>query len=188
MRLAPPADEAKALATAHIVWTSSATGEEQKVALTRINACNLCLELGHEISACPKVATINKVRANLGYDPIEIAYGEVLREDKKTSKSVEMRLDTVEKDVGSLRSSVGQLKARVDVISGSSGKGGSKRKADDEAGGSDKKKPKTKKKAEEKKTEVVKASDDKSGEGKKKKKRGKGKGKGKKEATVAPST
>ena len=164
--------------------TQSAGGTETTVTLEVVNTCDLCCGIRHELAACPKLASINKIREHLGFEPIKVAGEDLIRNDLKSVKSLETRMDSVEKTVAGLKSEFGQIKNWVDGLIGANTK---KRKADNDGEGSKKKKAK-KGKDDEKEAGPSKKPDKKSGDKPKKKFRGKrgGKDKGKEGEVVPP--
>lgn len=167
-----------------VKFTRSTGGAEETVTLELVNTCDLCCGIGHELAACPKLASINKIREHSGYEPIKVVGDDPIRNDQKSVKSLETRMDGVEKAVAGLKSEFGQIKNRVDGLIGANTK---KRKADNDGEGSKKKKAK-KGKDDEKEAGPSKKPDEKSGDKPKKKFRGKRGGKDKgKEGEVVPS-
>ena len=130
--------------------------------------CYLCYGIGHNMEGCPRLASINKIRDNLGYEPIKVVAGSLVREDKKTTKSLETRVDAVEKEVQGLKSSFGQLKVKVDAVASASKKPGTKRKREEKEEA-----PAPQKKSKKDAAAVEKAAGEATGPSKSKKKRAK---------------
>ena len=130
--------------------------------------CRLCYGVGHGLEGCPRLGSINKIRDNLGYEPIKVVEGKLVREDWKTTKSLETRVDAVEKDVQGLKSSFGQLKFKVDALAMSSKKPGTKRKCEEKEEA-----PAPQKKSKKDTATVEKAAGEAAGPSKSKKKRAK---------------
>lgn len=140
--------------------------------------CSVCYTRGpkgHTQETCPKMVSINKIREQKGYVPILWWDGDWQRNDVKVEKSVESRVEKLEKEMGEIKTKVGALEAQMKQQ-------GQKRKADaspTEGGPPKKQKGSGKKKEEAAKpqgqTPAVTAGEEK----KKKRKRGK---KGKKAA------
>ena len=130
--------------------------------------CRLCYGVGHGLEGCPRLGSVNKIRDNLGYEPIRVVEGKLVREDRKTTKSLETRVDAVEKDVQGLKSSFGQLKFKVDALATSSKKPGTKRKREEKEEA-----PAPQKKSKKDAAAVEKAAGEAAGPSKSKKKRAK---------------
>ena len=152
-----------------VKFTRSTGGTEESVTLELVNTCDLCCGIGLELAACPKLASINKIREHSGFEPIKAVGEDLIRNDLKSVKSLETRMDGMEKTVAGLKSEFGQIKNRVDGLIGANTK---KRKADNDGEGSKKKKAK-KGNHNKKEAGPLKKPDEKSGDKPKKKFRGK---------------
>ena len=128
--------------------------------------CHLCYGVGHGMEGCPHLGSINKIWDNLGYEPIRVVEGRLVREDKKTTKSLETRVDAVEKEVQGLKSSFGQLKVKVGAVASASKKPGTKRKCEEKEEA-----PAPQKKSKKDVATVEKATGEAAGPSKSKKKR-----------------
>lgn len=135
--------------------------------------CDICVTRGpknHFPLDCPKITSINKIREQKGYVPIRKEANGWVRRDDKMVKSVETRVDALEKEVAGLKAKVGAIEAQVQ-------KGQGKRKAEDPPAGATppKKQKGNKKKKDEAPTPAAATAD--GGKDKKKRKRGKKSGK-----------
>lgn len=126
--------------------------------------CEVCLTRGpksHQPGSCPRISSINKIREQKGFPPIVQKDGIWARTDAKEVKSVEVRLEALEKELAAVKTKVGALESQLKPK-------GQKRKAEDPpAGGNSSKKQKDggKKKEEAAKKSATQA------EGEKKKKK-----------------
>ena len=141
--------------------------------------CEVCITRGpksHPPNTCPKMASINKIRDQKGYVPIVWDGERWNRNDVKVTKSVETRMDALEKDMAAIKAKVGVLENQI--------KQKGKRKAEDPpAGGKPPKKQKGNGKGKEKAADKPPVAVEAEGE-KPKKKRKRGNRKGGKKATA----
>ncbi|KAF9642291.1 hypothetical protein BDM02DRAFT_3133183 [Thelephora ganbajun] len=82
----------------------------------RIYCCGLCLAFGpncHAQAICPKMTSINKIRDRMEYGPItwDASNNGWVRRDIKMVKSVEVRVEALEKEMSLLKTKVGTLEA-----------------------------------------------------------------------------
>ena len=119
--------------------------------------CSISAPFGvnHEHVQCPYIGTLNKVRDNLGYEPVSIDRNLVICPREKKQLDVEKKLKEIDAAIADFRKQLAELRSEKD-------KGGKKRKAAESPAANPKDPKKPKKETKEKKVKGT----DKGGKGK----------------------